>query len=325
MTPGIALAGLAAAAVAVDLAVGDPRRLPHPVVLIGRLIGALEARLNRGSARARRWGGLVTVLVTVASTFAATWLVCRGLGAIHPWLGLAAELWLISTAVAIKGLGDAGRAVAVPLARGDLPAARTALGRVVGRDTQTLDEADVARGAVETVAENTVDGITAPLLFALLGGAPLALAYKAVNTLDSMISYRTPRHEDFGRAAAKLDDAANWLPARLTALCFCLGGWRTWQSVWQGTRADAPRHSSPNAGWPEAAVAHRLGIELGGVSSYQGVVSHSATLGEPRETPNAGHIHRAIALMHAAWARFFALAAGVHIALTWLIKTGGAG
>ncbi|GAB2726953.1 adenosylcobinamide-phosphate synthase CbiB [Halomonas garicola] len=325
MMLGIALTALAAAAVAVDLAVGDPRRLTHPVVLIGRLIGALEARLNRGTARARRRGGLATVLVTVASTFAATWLVCRGLGAIHPWLGVAAELWLVSTAIAIKGLGDAGRAVAVPLSRGDLPAARSALGRVVGRDTHSLNEADVARGAVETVAENTVDGITAPLLFALLGGAPLALAYKAVNTLDSMVGYRTPRHEDFGRAAAKLDDVVNWLPARFTALCFCLGGRRTWQGAWRGTRRDAPRHASPNAGWPEAAVAHRLGIALGGVSRYQGVMSRSATLGEPRETPNAGHIHRAIALMHAAWARFFALAAAVMIAAAWLLKTGGIG
>lgn len=321
MMPGIALTALVAAAVAVDLAVGDPRRLTHPVVLIGRLISALETRLNRGSARARRRGGLATVLVTVAGTFAATWLVCWGLGAIHPWLGLAAELWLVSTAIAIKGLEDAGRAVAVPLSRGDLPAARSALGRVVGRDTHGLNEAGVARGTVETVAENTVDGITAPLLFALLGGAPLALAYKAINTLDSMIGYRTSRHEDFGRAAAKLDDAANWLPARLTALCFCLEDWRAWRS----TRTDAPKHASPNAGWPEAAVAHRLGIELGGVSSYQGVVSHSATLGEPRETPNVGHIHRAIALMHGAWERFFALAAAVMIALTWLIKTGGFG
>ncbi|MDN6296489.1 MAG: adenosylcobinamide-phosphate synthase CbiB [Halomonas sp.] len=325
MMPGVALIALTAAAIAVDLAVGDPRRFPHPVVLMGRLISALEARLNHGSARARRWGGLLTVLVTVLGTFVGVWLVCRGLGAIHPWLGLVAELWLISTAVAIKGLGDAGRAVAAPLKQGDLPAARAALSMVVGRDTQTLNEADIARGAVETVAENTSDGITAPLLFALVGGAPLALAYKAVNTLDSMIGYRTPRYADFGRAAAKLDDAANWLPARLTALCFCLSGKGIDTAAWQGTRRDAPRHASPNAGWPEAAMAHRLGVALGGASSYQGVMTRSATLGEPRETLNAGHIDRAIALMHQGWARFFALTAALVIASAWLIKAGGTG
>ncbi|WP_017430120.1 adenosylcobinamide-phosphate synthase CbiB [Vreelandella jeotgali] len=319
MMPGLALTMLVAAAIGVDLIVGDPRRLPHPVVLMGRLIGALEARLNRGSVRARLWGGRLTVLITVAGTFAAVWGICRVLGAIHPWLGLAAELWLISTAVAIKGLAGAGRAVAEPLDRGDLPAARTALGRVVGRDTQALDAAGTARGAIETVAENTVDGITAPLLFALIGGAPLALAYKAVNTLDSMIGYRTQRHENFGRAAAKLDDAANWLPARLTALCFCLGSRRAWRS----TRQDAPKHASPNAGWPEAAVAYRLGVQLGGASCYQGVVSQSATLGEPIAAPDARHIERAINLMHHAWARFFALTAALMIAVTWLIPAGG--
>lgn len=319
MMPGLALTVLVVAAIGVDLIVGDPRRLLHPVTLMGQLIGALEARLNRGSVRARLWGGRLTVLVTVTATFAAVWGICRGLGAIHPWLGLAAELWLVSTAVAINGLGDAGRAVAEPLARGDLPAARSALGMVVGRDTHTLDSAGVARGAVETVAENTVDGITAPLLFALLGGAPLALAYKAVNTLDSMVGYRTPRHKNFGRAAARLDDAANWLPARLTALCFCLGSRRAWRS----TRQDAPKHASPNAGWPEAAMAYRLGVQLGGVNRYQGVVSHSVTLGEPKEAPNARHIERATALMHHAWARFFALTAGLILAVTWLTKVGG--
>lgn len=334
MTPGIALAALTVAAVGVDLVAGDPRAIPHPVVLMGRIISALEARLNRGTARARRFYGLATVLITVGGTLASVWLLCRLLTAMHPWLGLAVELWLVATTLAIKGLEKAGRAVASPLARGDLAAARHALSQVVGRDTATLDEAGLTRGAVETVAENTVDGITAPLFFALLGGAPLALAYKAINTLDSMLGYQNARFADFGFVAAKLDDVANWLPARLTGLCLWGGGVLLnaagaarlgWRGALPRICRDAPKHLSPNAGWPEAAVAHLLGIQLGGTSTYQGRLTHRATLGRPLVPPSAAHIGVTIRLMHAAWGLFFLLSAGLIIATMWLIKAGGIG
>ncbi|SNY95722.1 adenosylcobinamide-phosphate synthase CbiB [Halomonas sp. hl-4] len=312
-------------AIMVDLVIGDPRSLPHPVVVIGRAISVLETRWNQGSDKQRRRSGVMLTATIVLATFASAWLVLRLLSALHPWLGIVAEVWLLATTLAIKGLADAGRAIAVPLAKGDLPAARQALSMIVGRDTQGLDEAGITRGAVETVAENTVDGITAPLFFALIGGAPLALAYKAVNTLDSMVGYRNQRYADFGYASAKLDDIANWIPARLTALCLWLAGLIMsvprayalhWKGALRGTWRDAPRHPSPNAGWPEAMVARLLGVQLGGTNYYEGVASCRATLGKPLEPLRVAHIDATIRLMHGAWVLFMLLSAVLMVALS---------
>jgi len=314
-----------AVAIVIDLIVGDPRSLPHPVVIIGRFISHYERLWNRGAPKQRRLGGVLLTLVVVGGVWGISVLVLAILARLHPGLALIAELWLLSTTLAIKGLADAGRAIAVPLAKGDLPAARQALGMIVGRDTQSLDEAEITRGAVETVAENTVDGITAPLFFALIGGAPLALAYKAVNTLDSMVGYRNARYNDFGYASAKLDDVANWLPARLTAFCLWLaglllssaGGLRLrWRGALKGTWRDAPRHPSPNAGWPEAMVARLLGVQLGGTNYYEGVVSCRATLGKPLEPLRVGHIDATIRLMHGGWMLFMLLSAVLMVALS---------
>lgn len=308
--------GLVLGAVAIDLVVGDPRRLPHPVVGMGRVITFLEARLNRGAALARRLTGALTTLLVVGGVFGLATLALWLLAAIHPWLGLVAELWLLSTTLAIKGLAEAGRAVAAPLARGDLDAARAALAMIVGRDTEHLDEAEITRGAVETVAENSVDGITSPLFYALIGGAPLALAYKAVNTLDSMVGYKNARFADFGFASAKLDDLANWLPARLTAVCLWAAGALVnvftparlaVAGAFTHTRAEAPRHPSPNAGWPEAIVAWLLQVRLGGCNTYQGVASLRATLGPGRVALKAAHIETTILLVQLAWGLFLAM------------------
>lgn len=307
-------------AIAIDLVVGDPRSLPHPVVLIGRFISAFERLWNRGTSQQRRVSGFLLTLVVVSGVWGISWLTLALLERLHPGVALIAELWLLSTTLAIKGLGDAARAVIQPLTQGDLPAARKALGMIVGRDTQNLDEAEITRGTVETVAENTVDGITAPLFFALIGGAPLALAYKAVNTLDSMVGYKNQRYADFGFASAKLDDLANWVPARLTALCLWLAGLLLslsgvvrlrWRGALRGTCQDAPLHPSPNAGWPEAMVARLLGVQLGGTNYYQGAVSHRATLGEPLEVLQVTHITAAVRLMHGAWVLFLLLSVGV--------------
>lgn len=303
------------AAIALELAVGDPRGVPHPVVGMGRVIARLEQAWNQGAPMARRYKGFLLTAVVVLGVYGLAWAMIVTLSRLHPWLGLVAELWLLTTTLAIKGLSDAARAVAKPLVKGDLDTARHRLSMIVGRDTQHLNEAEVARGTVETVAENTVDGITAPLFWAFLGGAPLALAYKAVNTLDSMVGYRNSRYADFGYGSAKLDDLANWVPARLTALSLWLAA-----LVLPGTRArgalvgtwhDAPRHPSPNAGWPEAMMARLLGVQLGGMNHYAGVPSCRAILGEPRETLGAGHIASAIRHMHGGWVVFVMLLGSV--------------
>lgn len=316
-------------AIVIDLIVGDPRSLPHPVVLIGRFISAFERLWNRGSAYQRRVSGLVLTIIVVGGVWSVSWLILVLLAQLHPGLALIAELWLLSTTLAIKGLDDAARAVIKPLTQGDLAASRTALGMIVGRDTHNLHEAEITRGAVETVAENTVDGITAPLFFALIGGAPLALAYKAVNTLDSMVGYRNQRYADFGFASAKLDDVANWIPARLTGLCLWLAGLLLsisgvlhlrWQGALRGTCRDAPRHPSPNAGWPEAMVARLLGVQLGGTNYYQGVVSQRATLGEPLEVLQVAHITATVRLMHGAWLLFMLLSVVVIAGVSFIFK-----
>lgn len=309
-------------ALIVDLVLGDPPWLPHPVVGIGRVITRLERAWNRGPAEARRRRGVWLAVVVVGGTWALAWGLLTALSWISPGVSLAAELILLATAFATRGLAEAARAVAEPLRRGDLPAARRALGRIVGRDTEALDEAGLARGAVETVAENTVDGITAPLCWALLGGAPLALAYKAVNTLDSMVGYRSPRHEDFGKASARLDDAVNWLPARLTALAMWLTarvipGSRTAGAL-IATRREATRHPSPNAGWPEAMVANLLGVRLGGLNHYNGRPSHRATLGQALEPLAVGHIEGAIRHMHGGWLGVLALLMPLVLLREWL-------
>ncbi|MBB3142418.1 adenosylcobinamide-phosphate synthase CbiB [Halomonas organivorans] len=313
---------LIAAALAIDLALGDPPWLPHPVVGIGRAIARLERAWNHGPAEARRRRGLWLAAAVVGGTWALVWVLLTALAWISPGLSLAAELILLATAFATRGLAEAARAVAEPLKRGDLPAARRALGRIVGRDTEALDEAGLTRGAVETVAENTVDGITAPLCWAMIGGAPLALAYKAVNTLDSMVGYRSPRFEDFGRASARLDDAVNWVPARLTALAMWLAarlvvGGRT-KGAMAATRREAPRHPSPNAGWPEAMVAHLLGVRLGGLNHYDGRPSHRAVLGCALEPLSVAHIERAIRHMHGGWLGLLALLVPLVLLKEWL-------
>ncbi|SEN18096.1 adenosylcobinamide-phosphate synthase CbiB [Halomonas caseinilytica] len=316
------LLALVGVALVIDLALGDPPWLPHPVVGIGRVIAWLERAWNHGSAVARQRRGVWLACVVVVGTWTLAWSALTVLAWVSPGLALVAELVLLAMAFATRGLADAARAVAEPLRCGDLPAARLALGRIVGRDTEALDEAGLTRGAVETVAENTVDGITAPLCWALLGGAPLALAYKAVNTLDSMVGYRSPRYADFGRASARLDDAVNWLPARLTALAMWLAARFIAESRTAGALAatcrEAPRHPSPNAGWPEAMVAHLLGVRLGGLNHYDGHPSHRATLGQPREPLVVGHIERAIRYMHGGWLGVLLLLVPLVLLREWL-------
>ncbi|HFQ15957.1 MAG TPA: cobalamin biosynthesis protein [Rhodobacteraceae bacterium] len=250
-------------AMLLDAWVGEPRwlwsRVAHPAVLMGRAIEALERRLNHGPHRFR--AGLVSLAILVAAAALTGWLVPRlPLGAL--W-----ETLLVAILLAQKSLVDHVGAVAraLGLSPGD---ARMVVARIVGRDTRDLDPPAIARAAIESAAENLSDAVVAPVFWFLLAGLPGLLVYKVTNTADSMIGYRSERFEAFGKAAARLDDLLNWLPARLTALLIALVSWRP--GMLAVIRRDAPLHRSPNAGWPEAAMAVALGVALSGPRAYAG-------------------------------------------------------
>jgi adenosylcobinamide-phosphate synthase len=296
-----------------DRLFGDPRWLPHPVIVMGHCITTIE-RIIRTKAGASRLslkvGGIFLPIILVGGSFGAVWLLLKGLHLIHPWLALAAEVWLISTTIAVKGLADAGREVYSHLKHGDLNKARTSLSMIVGRDTESLDEREVSRGAVETVAENIVDAIVSPLFYAAIGGAPMAMAYRAANTLDSMVGYRDERYEHLGWASARFDDMANYLPARITAvllvgISFLMG--LQWRQCLFIIRRDARLHPSPNSGYTEAGVAGALGIQLGGVNYYKGVISNRAKLGDPCRPLEPKDILTTIRILHLLTAVFLFL------------------
>ena len=290
-----------------DLMLGDPSWLPHPVVGLGRAISILERWLWGASAHpmARKLAGASLTVVLVGGTYLVTWGLIALVGGPGRPAGGILSVILLYTALAARSLDDHIRAVHRPLAAGDLIAAHRAVSRVVGRDTEKLDEAEVARAAVETAAENASDGIIAPLLYAFLGGVPLAMAYKAVNTLDSMIGHKSARYLHFGMAAAKLDDLWNYLPARLTAVLLALAGWilgHPWARTGRAILRDARKHPSPNAGYPESAMAGLLGVRLGGTNFYQGSPSGRPHLWEEGTTPRSTHIQEAAAVVRlVAW------------------------
>ncbi len=243
------------------------RSLGHPVTWIGGAIQALEHRWNkpeRGALR-RRGLGVLTVLLTAGAAAAVGAVAERTCGESRP--GAAARALLALPGLAQRSLQDHVEAVRGPLAAGDLPAARTALARIVGRDTDGLDASGVAGAALESLAESFNDGVVAPAFWLAVAGLPGLYAYKAVNTADSLVGHMEPRWRDFGWAAARTDDLMNLLPARLAGGLIALAGGGGWATMWR----DAPRHASPNAGWPEAAMAGALGVRLGGPARYDGV------------------------------------------------------
>jgi adenosylcobinamide-phosphate synthase len=267
-----------------DLLCGDPEWFPHPVRLIGRLTAHCEAlaRPGHGSVRRDLLSGAVLSASVVTFTLASTVVVLAAARWLHPSLGFTMDVILAWTALATGSLLTEARQVLEALDDHDLVRARQRLARIVGRDTKTLPETEVSRGLIETLAESTCDGIVAPLCYLVVGGVPAALAYKAINTLDSMIGHREPPYTYFGRSAARVDDVANFIPARVAALAIMLataisggdgrGAWRVW-------RRDHDRHDSPNAGHPEAAMAGALGVTLGGVNIYEGVPHSKPLLG----------------------------------------------
>jgi adenosylcobinamide-phosphate synthase len=276
-------ATIAICAFLLDLAVGDPPWLPHPVVLMGKTIARGERLLWSGAPRQDFAAGLALSIVVVALAAVTTLALVVLFNALSLWLAFSATAALASTTLATRGLLDAVKRIEAPLSADNLAAARQQLSHIVGRETANLNQEKIMRASLESLSENTCDGIVAPLFYLFLGGVPLAMVYKAVNTLDSMIGYRTERYFYFGKAAARLDDAMNFIPARLTALFIVaatpalrLSFGRSLRAVWR----DHMNHLSPNAGYPEAALAGAFGIRLGGPSIYFGQEIDKPYLGD---------------------------------------------
>ncbi|RDE05648.1 adenosylcobinamide-phosphate synthase CbiB [Sphingomonas aracearum] len=307
---------VALAALAMDAAIGWPGalyvRIGHPVGGAAWLIGVAERRWNRPDAAEgrRRGAGVLLMALLVAGTVA----ICVGVQALAvlllgrwAWIAVVVLAW---PALAQRSLFDHVRAVAVALQGGDLPAARAAVGRIVGRDTDALDEGGVSRAAIESLAESFCDGVVAPLFWLLVAGLPGVWAYKAINTANSLIGHREPRWRAFGWAAARIDDAANWVPARLSGVLLCVAGGGGWRVL----RRDHARHASPNAGWPEAAMAGALGVALAGPVAYDGAVQEKSWIGEGGRAAMPTDLRRALAIYLRACVLLW-LAAG---AFAWL-------
>ena len=302
-----------------DLLLADPAWMPHPVVGMGKAIAALESGLRRlfpATPAGERAAGRVLAAVLPVGTFALTAGALALAYRLHPAAGFALELLWSWQALALRGLAGESGKVYAELARGDLPAARKAVSRIVGRDTAALTAEGVTKAAVETVAENFSDGVAAPLFYLLIGGAPLGLAYKAVNTMDSMVGYKNKRYIDFGRAAAHLDDAANFLPARLAALLWIaaagLGGFDA-KNAWRIWRRDRFCHASPNSAQTESACAGALGVQLAGPAFYFGEYYDKPTIGDGSRPVEPADILRANRMLYLAG--FLALGLGLALRL----------
>lgn len=307
---------LALAAV-LDVAAGDPRWLPHPVKGMGAVIAWVDQRIRHfcRSDHMLQIAGIGLALGLPAAVYAAaTWAITQA-AAVTPVLGQVVGIGLAYTTLAGRDLFDHVQSVLRALAAGNLPGAREAVAMIVGRDSATLTEPEVARATVETIAESTADGIIAPLVYLSLGGAPLALAYKAVNTLDSMIGHRDERYEHFGWASARLDDVMNWIPARLAGGFMALaaglstGQWHRIHESWYMLHRDGAKHASPNSGRPEAAMAGALGVQLGGTNYYDGVAHQTPLIGDGRAAITSEHIRQAARIMIVTYGLglFFAL------------------
>lgn len=269
-----------------DLIFGDPHSLPHPICLIGNFISFLERNLRKifgFSNNGLLFGGGVLVLIVISTCFVLPYALLYLAGMVNPWLAFALETLMFYQIFATKCLRDESMKVYYALQKGDLDEARLMLSWIVGRDTKNLSEAEVTKGAVETIAENTADGIIAPMFYMFLGGAHLAFLYKGINTMDSMVGYKNEKYLYFGRCAAKLDDVANFIPARITGLLMIGAAYflnldvqGAWKTFWR----DRYNHLSPNSAMTESVAAGALNIQLGGGHFYFGKWVHKDTIGD---------------------------------------------
>ena len=301
----------------IDTIIGDPRSRFHPVVLIGKLISFLERLYYReadGDQKKFLCGAILVLLVLFITYDVVAGIIYLSYAIPWEWGTMAVEALLLAFTISPKSLAKAGRGIYALLLTNELDKARKAVGWIVGRDTEELDESEVARATVETIAENTVDGVIAPLFFFVIGGVPLAFLYRAANTMDSMIGYKNEKYLYFGRAAAKLDDVANYIPSRLAALLWVAaaaftrndakGAWRIW-------RRDRRNHASPNSAQTESACAGALGVQLAGPAYYFGEYYPKPTIGDALRPIEPQDILRANRMMYVASG--FALAWGAAI------------
>ena len=286
-----------------DLLVGDPPSKPHPVRFMGLYISCFEKITNRPerSESYKKAAGVLLLITTVGLSYLLPFFALRLAAGVSPYLYHLLNVLLMYTCIAARCLDREGTRIYRALMKGDIEESRKLLSMIVGRDTDRLDESGITRGAVETVAENTSDGVIAPLFYMFLGGAPLTMAYKAVNTLDSMVGYKNDRYLHFGRAAARFDDAANYIPARLTGILMVVASVLLrldYRRSFSTLVKDSRNHSSPNSGFPEAAAAGALGVQLGGTSYYFGRAIDKPTIGELLRPLEGKDIKSVIKLMY---------------------------
>ena len=309
---------LFALAYALDWLVGDPAWAPHPVRWMGRMIKGGERLLLKvaRTPSSEFVAGLLLTIAVVGTFGAGSWKLLLWLQGWNQTLASAVSLYLAASTLATRSLLDEARAVRRFLVNGDLPSARKQVARIVGRDTQETNEAEVTRAAIETLAESASDGIVGPMLYLAIGGVPAALAYKAVNTLDSMTGHRGKPYEFFGKCAARLDDVASFVPARLTALLFVPTAWTLHldsHGAWRIMRRDGAKHKSPNAGHPESAMAGALGVRLGGMNFYDGEPHDGQYLGDARSPLDHQALRNALRLTACVSLLMFALCLSVRL------------
>lgn len=278
-----------------DLIFGDPYWFPHPVRFIGRFISSFENLLRRlvRSETSEKIAGFILTGVTVVISYLVVWILLKISLSVSTLLFHIVNIFFIYTVLATRCLGDEAKKIYRYLINGDINNARKALSYIVGRDTEKLDVQGICRAVIETVSENTSDGIVAPLFYLFLGGVPLAMAYKAINTLDSMVGYKNERYINMGMASARLDDIANFIPARLTSFLIAIASFITGLNPRRSLSImlrDGRNNPSPNSGYPEASMAGALGVRLGGPSSYGGQIVEKPYIGDPEDTVTPEHI-----------------------------------
>lgn len=288
-----------------DIILGDPYWYPHPVIYMGKYIKFYENKIRKGinSEKGLKIAGIFLVITITFITYISSYLLLKIVFKIHPLLFGIINILLLWNCLALKCLNIETTKVYKALKKDDISLSRKMISYLVGRDTSELDEVAITKASVETIAENTSDGVIAPLFYMFIGGAPLALVYKAINTMDSMVGYKNDKYMDFGWAAAKIDDVANYIPARITGLLISVASVimnLDWKSSFIILSRDSRNHSSPNSGFPEASVAGALGIQLGGSNKYFGKLVHKPTIGDNIRNIEKEDIILTIRLMYIA-------------------------